>query len=157
MILAALWTEAFGWEPWSACVCICFKKCEWKKKCKVLISPVKKVMFSYMSVWLYVGWLVCRQAYTKSTQQIDMQLGWRMGLGPEWIPFHFWCGSELMEGSRNFLYIERFFKMLLISYRIIYKSWWKKKKEVYLGGRYPQVTTAVLYMVKQLWEVWFIL
>lgn len=41
----------------------------------------KKVIFSQLC--LFVGRLVCRQDYTKTSQQISTKLGWTMGLVPE--------------------------------------------------------------------------
>ena len=32
---------------------------------------------------LSAGWLICRQDYTKPTDQISMKLGWRTALSPE--------------------------------------------------------------------------
>lgn len=32
----------------------------------------------------FVGWLVCREDYTKTTLRTFIKLVWRNGLGPEW-------------------------------------------------------------------------
>ena len=37
-------------------------------------------------VCLLVGWLVCQQDYTKTTERIYSNFGWRMGLCPEYNP-----------------------------------------------------------------------
>ena len=42
----------------------------------------KEVIFSPVSVCLFVGW-VCQQDYTKTTEKIFTKAGWRIGLGPE--------------------------------------------------------------------------
>ena len=48
------------------------------------IPSAKEVMCLSYCLCLLVGvWLVCRQDYTKNTEQIFMELGWRMCLGPE--------------------------------------------------------------------------
>ena len=37
--------------------------------------------------------LICKQDYKKTTEQISMKLGWRMGLGPTIGPSKFSCRS----------------------------------------------------------------
>ena len=46
-----------------------------------IIKVNKKVIFSPMSNCLLVGWLVCQQNNTKSTEQISAKRGWRTGAG----------------------------------------------------------------------------
>ena len=50
-----------------------------------------------MNQCLLVGWLVCQQDSTNSTEQISMRLGWRMCLGPEKTPLTF--GVDLNKGK----------------------------------------------------------
>lgn len=41
------------------------------------------------TAYVLVGWLVCHQDYTLTTEYISGKPEWRMGLGPEEIPIGF--------------------------------------------------------------------
>ena len=55
----------------------------------------------------FVGWLVCVQDYTKTTEHISMKLGWRMCLGPKYTPFTFCADPD--EGKNPGIFFLTFF------------------------------------------------
>lgn len=76
--------------------------------------------------WL-VDPLVCQQDYTKMTEQISTELGWKMALGPEQTPLTFDEGPIKGTGLRvlcNFFNHHETF--LLISHGITHGSCWIK-------------------------------
>lgn len=49
----------------------------------VFITSTKAVMFSSVSICVFVGWFVCQQNHTKTPEQISTKPIWRKGFGPE--------------------------------------------------------------------------
>ena len=93
------------------------------------------LLFPLVSVcWLFpLVLLVCQQDYTKTTEQISMNLGLSMCLGPEIEPINF----LVKEGSRNFslafFNIARFFFDIFINF---WENWMDldDKNLAYLAG-----------------------